>query len=118
MVFIEQHASTLDRLNALTRAHNAGNPFLLKATLSNQTQTSFKQKMSYLYSAFRFLVIYKEQKIYSVFSVNLDIGPHTVSVTSKITENSLVTDICHQRIFGIFAGDRHLSAANLPTFCY
>ena len=53
-----------------------------------------KQKMSYLYSAFRFLVIYKEQKIYSVFSVNLDIGPHTVSVTSKIIENSLVTDIC------------------------
>ena len=32
--------------------------------------------------------------MYSVFSVNLDIGPHTVSVTSKITENSLVTDIC------------------------
>ena len=50
--------------------------------------------MSYLYSAFRFLVIYKEQKIYSVLSVNSDIGPHTVSVTSKITENSLVTDIC------------------------
>ena len=32
--------------------------------------------------------------MYSVFSVNLDIGPNTVSVTSKITENSLVTDIC------------------------
>ena len=62
--------------------------------------------MSYLYSAFRFLIVYKEQIIYSVFSVNLDIGPHTASVTSKITENSLVTDICPYQIFGIFAGDR------------
>ena len=62
--------------------------------------------MSYLYSAFRFLIVYKEQKIYSVFSVNLDIGPHTASVTFKITENSLVTDICQLQIFGIFAGDR------------
>ena len=44
--------------------------------------------------AFRFLAIHKEQKIYSVFSINLDMGPHTASVTSKITENSLVTDIC------------------------
>ena len=64
--------------------------------------------MSYLYSAFRFLIVYKEQKIYSVSSVNLDIGPHTASVTSKITENSLVTDICQEQIFGIFAGDKHL----------
>ena len=62
--------------------------------------------MSYLYSAFRFLIVYKEQKIYSVFSVYLDIGPHTASVTCKITENSLVTDICQKQIFGIFAGDR------------
>ena len=62
--------------------------------------------MSYLYSAFRFLIVYKEQKIYSVFSVNLDIGHHTASVTSKITENSLVTDICQLQIFSIFAGDR------------
>ena len=62
--------------------------------------------MSYLFSAFRFLIVYKEQKIYSVFSVNLDIGPHTASVTCKITENSLVTDICQYQIFGIFAGDR------------
>ena len=46
--------------------------------------------MSYLhvYSAFRFLIVYKEQKIYSVFSVNLDIGPHTTSVTCKISENT------------------------------
>ena len=96
MVFIEQHASTLDRLNARAHAHHAGNTFLPKAILKPNTDiiSIDKQKMSYLYSAFRLFVIYKEQKIYSIFSVNLDIGPHTVSVTSKLTENSLVTDIC------------------------
>ena len=62
--------------------------------------------MSYLYLAFRFLIVYKEQKIYPVFSVYLDIGAHTASVTSKITENSLATDICQWQIFGIFVGDR------------
>ena len=39
--------------------------------------------------------------MYSVFSVNLDVGPHTASVTCKITENSLSV-----ANFGIFAGDR------------
>ena len=75
MVFIEQHASTLDRLNARTHAHHAGNTFLVYQPNTDIISIN-KQKMSYLYSAFRFLVIYKEQKIYSVFSVNLDIGPH------------------------------------------
>ena len=46
--------------------------------------------------------------MYSVFSVNLDIGPHTVSVTSKITENSLVTDNCQQQMYRLSAIDRHL----------
>ena len=94
MVFIEQQASTLDRLNARTHAHHDGNTFLLNYKPNTDIISIDNQKMSYLYSAFRFLVIYKEQKIYSVFSVNLDIGPHTVSVTSKITEISLVSDIC------------------------
>ena len=49
--------------------------------------------------------------MHSVFSVNLDIGPHTVSVTSKITKNSLVTDIYQQQIYRLSAIDRRLSAA-------
>ena len=48
--------------------------------------------------------------MYSVFSVNLDIGPHTASVTSKITENSLVTDICQSK-FSVYLLVSNVSVA-------
>ena len=40
------------------------------------------------------------------------------SVTSKFTENLLVTDICQLQIHRFFASDNRLSVANLPHFCY
>ena len=40
------------------------------------------------------------------------------SVTSKFTKQLLVTDVCQQQIYRLFASDRRLSVAKLPTFCY
>ena len=40
------------------------------------------------------------------------------SVSSKLTDYLLVTVICQQQMFRIFAIERRLSPANLPNICY